>query len=67
MCRASVGSSARSFGGQAACLVIETGRLVVRVVAEIGVGGRLLGRWVGLVRQRAVVVPPFFRRLPNQV
>jgi transposase len=39
------------FREQAARLVIETGRPVAHVAAEIGVGEQLLGRWVRLQRQ----------------
>ena len=39
------------FREQAARLVIETGRPVAHVAAEIGVGEQLLGRWVRLRRQ----------------
>ena len=38
---------------QAARLVIETGRPVAHVAAEIGVGEQVLGRWVRLQRQAA--------------
>ena len=41
------------FREQAARLVIETGRPIARVAAEIGVGEQLLGRWVRLAQQRA--------------
>ena len=41
------------FREQAARLVIETGRPVAHVAAEIGVGEALLGRWVRLTQQRA--------------
>lgn len=37
---------------EAAHLVIDTGRVIAAVAAEIGVGAQLLGRWVGLERQR---------------
>ncbi|MGH3958011.1 IS3 family transposase [Mycobacterium sp.] len=39
------------FREQAARLVIETGRPVAHVAAEIGVGEQVLGRWVRLQRQ----------------
>ena len=52
VCRASVGSTPRS-REQAARLVIETGRPVAHVAAEIGVGEQVLGRWVRLQRQAA--------------
>ena len=38
------------FREQAARLVIETGRPVAHVAAEIGVGEQVLGRWVRLRR-----------------
>ena len=38
------------FREQAAGLVIETGRPVAHVAAEIGFGEQLLGRWVRLAR-----------------
>jgi transposase len=38
---------------QAARLVIETGRPVAHVAAEIGVGEQLLGRWVRLAKEAA--------------
>jgi transposase-like protein len=41
------------FREQAARLLIETGRPVAHVAAEIGVGERVLGRWVRLQRQAA--------------
>lgn len=41
------------FREQAARLVIETGRPVAHVAAEIGVGEQLLGRWVRLARGAA--------------
>src|SRR6516225_8322877 len=50
VCRASVASTPE-FREQAARLVIETGRPVAHVAAEIGVGEQLLGRWVRLQRQ----------------
>ncbi|WP_225344734.1 transposase, partial [Mycobacterium avium] len=34
-------------------LVIETGRPIAHVAAEIGVGEQLLGRWVRLAREAA--------------
>lgn len=40
------------FRREAAHLVIDTGRTITAVAAEIGVGAQLLGRWVGLERQR---------------
>ena len=41
------------FREQAARLVIETGRPVAHVAAEIGVGEQVLGRWVRLQRRAA--------------
>ena len=41
------------FREQAARLVIETGRPIAHMAAEIGVGEQLLGRWVRLAQQRA--------------
>jgi transposase-like protein len=41
------------FREQTARLVIETGRPVAHVAAEIGVGEQVLGRWVRLQRQAA--------------
>lgn len=41
------------FREQAACLVIETGRPIAHVAAEIGVGDQLLGRWVRQARDAA--------------
>ncbi len=43
------------FRDQAARLVIETGRPVAHVAAEIGVGEQVLGRWVRLVKESATV------------
>jgi transposase len=37
---------------EAAHLVIDTGRTIAAVAAEISVGAQLLGRWVALERQR---------------
>ena len=42
---------------EAAHLVIDTGRSIVAVAREIGVGEALLGRWVALERA-AMVDPP---------
>src|ERR1700722_8104809 len=39
------------FREQAARLVMETGRPVARVAAEIGVGEQVLGRWVRLAKE----------------
>lgn len=36
----------------AAHLVIDTGRTIAEVAAEIGVGAQLLGRWVAIERSR---------------
>lgn len=41
------------FRDQAARLVIDTGRPVAHVAAELGVGEQVLGRWVRLTRQAA--------------
>ena len=41
------------FREQAARLVIETGRPVAHVAAEIGIGEQVLGRWVRLQREAA--------------
>lgn len=41
------------FREQAARLVIETGRPIAHVAAEIGVGEQLLGRWVRQAREAA--------------
>ena len=41
------------FREQAARLVIETGRPVAHVAAEIGIGEQVPGRWVRLQRQAA--------------
>ncbi|HEX3205170.1 MAG TPA: IS3 family transposase [Propionibacteriaceae bacterium] len=43
------------FRDQAARLVIETGRPVAHVAAEIGVGEQVLGRWVRLAKESAAV------------
>lgn len=37
---------------EAAHLVIDTGRTIVEVAREIGVGEQLLGRWVAVERSR---------------
>ncbi len=37
---------------EAAHLVIDTGRTIVEVAREIGVGEALLGRWVAIERSR---------------
>ena len=37
---------------EAAHLVIDTGRTIVEVAREIGVGEQLLGRWVAIERSR---------------
>jgi transposase len=41
-----------SYRREAAHLVIDTGRTIVEVAAEIGVGEQLLGRWVAIERSR---------------
>lgn len=41
------------FREQAARLVIETGRPIAHVAAEIGVGEQLLGRWVRVAKAAA--------------
>jgi transposase-like protein len=43
------------FREQAARLVIETGRPVAHVAAEIGVGEQVLGRWVRRAREAAAL------------
>ena len=43
---------------EAARLVIDTGRPIVHVAREIGVGEQLLGRWVALARARDDSPPP---------
>ena len=43
------------FREQAARLVIETGRPVAHVAAEIGVGEQVLGRWVRLAKESAAL------------
>ena len=43
------------FRAEAVELVVETGRPVARVAAEIGVGAQLLGRWVQLASKDGVV------------
>ena len=42
----------------AAHLVIDSGRTIAAVAAEIGVGEQLLGRWVALERARMDEPPP---------
>ena len=42
----------------AAHLVIDTGRPIVMVAREIGVGEQLLGRWVALERAKLDYAPP---------
>jgi transposase len=42
----------------AAHLVIDTGRTIAAVAAEIGVGEQLLGRWVARERARMADPPP---------
>jgi len=41
-----------SYRREAAHLVIDTGRTIVEVAREIGVGEQLLGRWVAIERSR---------------
>ena len=60
ICRASIGNAAPGFREQAARLVIETGRPVAHVAAEIGVGEQALGCCVRLQRQ-----PPQLAILPG--
>ena len=45
------------FRQEAAHLVIDTGRPIVAVAREIGVGEQLLGRWVAIERSRMVDPP----------
>ena len=40
------------YRAEAARLVIETGRTIVEVAREIGVGEAVLGRWVAIERSR---------------
>ena len=51
VCRASARSTTPEFREQAARLVIETGRPVAHVAAEIGLGEQVPARWVRLQRQ----------------
>ena len=55
-----MGANRRSYTPQyrkdAAHLVIDSGRTIAAVAAEIGVGEQLLGRWVA--RERAVMDEP---------
>jgi transposase len=53
VCRASGGNTTPVFREKAARLVIETGRPVAHVAAEIGVGEQVLGHWVRLQRKAA--------------
>jgi transposase len=53
VCRGKRRKYTPEFRGQAARPVIETGRPVVHVAAEIGVGEQVLGRWMCLQRQAA--------------
>jgi transposase len=41
-----------AYRSEAARLVIDTGRQITDVAAEIGVGSQLLGRWVAIERSR---------------
>lgn len=41
-----------AYRSEAARLVIDTGRPIAHVAAEIGVGPQLLGRWVAVERAR---------------
>ena len=43
----------QAYRHEAACLVIDTGRPIVQVAREIGVGAPLLGRWVAQERARS--------------
>lgn len=43
---------------EAAHLVIDTGRTIVAVAREIGVGEQLLGRWVAIERAHMADEPP---------
>lgn len=47
----------------AAHLVIDTGRTITEVAAEIGVGAGLLGRWVAVERSR--MEDPLRRSMPT--
>ena len=43
---------------QAVRLVVDTGRPIAHVAAEIGVGEQLLGRWVATAKARSVADNP---------
>ena len=43
---------------QALRLVVDTGRPIAHVAAEIGVGEQLLGRWVAAAKARSAVDNP---------
>jgi transposase len=47
----SVGSSLPSTAREAARLVIDSGRTISAVAAELGLGAQLLGRWVSAERE----------------
>jgi transposase len=57
-----MGAKRKSFTPQyrrdAAHLVIDSGRTIVAVASEIGVGEQLLGRWVAKERARMDEPPP---------
>ena len=57
-----MGATRRTYTPQyrrdAAHLVIDTGRTIAAVAAEIGVGEQLLGRWVAAERARMDDPPP---------
>jgi transposase len=41
-----------AYRAEAARLVIDTGRPIAHVAAEIGVGAQLLGRWIAIERSK---------------
>ena len=49
-CRESRKTYTPAYPGEAAHLVIDTGRPIAHVATEIGVGEQVLGRWVRLER-----------------
>lgn len=51
-------SYTQAYRRDAAHLVIDTGRTITAVAAEIGVGEQLLGRWVAQERARMADPPP---------
>lgn len=57
-CREAARKYTPEYREQAVRLVVDTGRPIAHVAAEIGVGEQLLGRWVAAAKARAATDNP---------